>query len=71
MVRFCYEFGRAVAHFKGQSFDMSEFISICRDCGVGSSCGSNGLVDAMLGAFDEYKRVSDLYDSRKTEEKVL
>jgi hypothetical protein len=65
MIRFCYEFGRAVAHFKGKDFDMSDFILICQSCGVGTSCGSNGLVDAMLGAFDEYKRVADLYDSRK------
>lgn len=65
MINFCYEFGRAIAHFKGADFDMASFVSLCSNSGLTVACGSNGLRDAMIGAFDEYKRVSDLYDSRK------
>lgn len=70
MVNFAYEFGRAVAHFKGQEFQMNEFVSLCASSAVGLTyaVGSNGLRDAMIGAFDEYKRVADLYDGRKVKE---
>ncbi len=64
---FCYEFGRAVAHFRGADFEMAEFVELCQTsyAALILSSGSNGLRDAMIGAFDEYKRIADLYDSRK------
>lgn len=63
MINFCYEFGRAVAHFHHDEFDMSSFAHLCSTIGLTAAQGSNGQRDAMIGAFDEYKRLRDIREA--------
>lgn len=59
MIDYCYEFGRAVAQIKRDDFDMEQFIVLCRQIGMGLNYGSDGIERAMIGAFDEYRRITD------------
>lgn len=56
----CYNFGAAIAQFERRKLTMQRVVDLALAAGLTVSCGSNGLSDAMIGAFDEYKRLVEI-----------
>ncbi|MDX1371505.1 MAG: hypothetical protein R3321_03505 [Nitrososphaeraceae archaeon] len=58
--RFCYELGRAIAQIQRKEFTVEGFLCFCRDLNLETHRGSNGLRDAMRGAFEERERLNSI-----------
>lgn len=60
MPNYCYNFGVAYAQFQRRDLDLRKLSALCLEAGLTSSHGSNGERDALIGAFDEYKRLMNI-----------
>ena len=56
---YAYDFGRAVAHYLRKDFDMAAFSTLFCET-TRYRAGSNAERDAMIGAFDEYRRLVEI-----------